>query len=143
MTFSFMARLYSMMTGLKFSSIPRESIRPPWVLPVAYSEARNVTPRNVSRCCSISTWRLFSMTADWPCNSVALLPSTRKSLMSLMSPAPPVPRTDPRVVLQRTAHVPPSAASARASASQRTRSLAAEQMHPGIAEEWSQLPDNR
>ena len=45
MTFSLSDRLYSMMTGQLFSSMPRESIRPPWVLPVGYSEARKRTPR--------------------------------------------------------------------------------------------------
>ncbi len=49
MTFSFIDRLYSMITGELFSSIPSESMRPPWVLPVEYSDARNRTPRNASR----------------------------------------------------------------------------------------------
>ena len=33
MTFSLSDRLYSMMTGLLFSSMPSESMRPPWTLP--------------------------------------------------------------------------------------------------------------
>ena len=41
MTFSFNARLYSMMTGEPSSSIPRVSIRPPCFLPVEYSEAHH------------------------------------------------------------------------------------------------------
>lgn len=49
MTFRFNDRLYSMMTGELFSSRPSVSIRPAWVLPVGYSEARNRIPRKFSR----------------------------------------------------------------------------------------------
>src|SRR4051794_7808439 len=49
---SFMARLYSMMTGEPSSSIPKVSIRPPWIGPVEYSLARNLTPSKVSRLAS-------------------------------------------------------------------------------------------
>src|SRR5580704_2035276 len=41
MTFSFSARLYSMITGQLLSSRPRVSIRPPCVFPVTYSVAKN------------------------------------------------------------------------------------------------------
>jgi hypothetical protein len=64
MTFSFSARLYSMITGQLLSSRPSVSMRPPCALPVTYSVATNRTPRNDSRCCSINDCRDFSMSTD-------------------------------------------------------------------------------
>src|SRR3569623_1167143 len=85
MTFSFNERLYSMMTVQLFSSMPCESIRPPWVFPVTYSDARKRMPKKASKCFSKSVWIDFSTAAERPSNSrtPVLLP-TRKSLMSLI-----------------------------------------------------------
>ena len=54
MTFSLIDRLYSMITGELFSSMPSVSMRPPCALPVECSLASSRTPRNASRSPSIS-----------------------------------------------------------------------------------------
>lgn len=83
-TFSLSERLYSMITGELFSSIPSVSIRPPCVFPVEYSDARNRTPRNTSRWRSINDWRLFSSPTDEPLSSYTVPAPMRNSLMSLI-----------------------------------------------------------
>ena len=50
--------------GAVITSRPSVSMRPPCSFPVAYSVARKRTPKNDSRCCSISVCRDFSMSAD-------------------------------------------------------------------------------
>src|SRR5579862_4711804 len=82
MTFSFNARLYSMMTGQLLSSSPRVSMRPPCAFPVTYSVARNRTPRNDSRCCSINDWSDFSMSIDSARSSLAESDRSWNSLIS-------------------------------------------------------------
>ena len=66
MMFSLMARLYSMMTGNPFSSMPRVSMRPACVFPVEYSLSRNVIPRIDSRFSSMYVWRDFSSATEEP-----------------------------------------------------------------------------
>jgi hypothetical protein len=64
------------LTGEPFSSIPRVSMRPPWVLPVACSLARNRTPKNLGRWRSISCWSDFSSVTDSLSISVTLVEPT-------------------------------------------------------------------
>ncbi|MDT4876382.1 hypothetical protein FQZ97_1118170 [compost metagenome] len=85
MTFSPTERLYSMMTGQWFSSSPNESMRPPCVLPVEYSDARKRIPRKVCRLPSIRFCIGFSRSEAEPCSSAAWPLAIRKSLMSLMA----------------------------------------------------------
>ena len=82
MTFSFSARLYSMITGQLLSSRPSVSMRPPCTFPVTYSVDRNRTPRNDSRCCPISDCRDFSMSTDSARSSRAELAWSWNSLIS-------------------------------------------------------------
>src|SRR5690625_1857936 len=82
MTFSLLARLYSTITGEPFSSMPRESIRPPFV--VMNSDARKRTPRKISIWRSMRTCSDFSSATAVPCNSLTEPPSVRKSLISLI-----------------------------------------------------------
>ena len=70
-TFSFVARLYSMITGHEFSSMPKVSIRPRCFLPVECSLASKRMPSITSRFRSTTCWRDFSTAAARPGTSVA------------------------------------------------------------------------
>src|SRR5579862_9145684 len=67
-----------MITGEPSSSIPSVSIRPPWSLPVLYSESRKRTPRKASRCCSIKRCSGLSRGELCPGSSAAVPAPYRK-----------------------------------------------------------------
>ncbi len=82
MTFSFTDRLYSMITGEIFSSMPNVSILPACFLPVLYSEAKKRIPKNVSRCRSIIVCNDFSTANACPTTSSTLFSFKRNILIS-------------------------------------------------------------
>src|SRR4051794_19569461 len=84
MTFSLTARLYSKMTGDEFSSMPSESIRPPCLTPVEYSDARKRTPNRVSILRSTTVCSDFSSATDELVSSVAAPLVRRNSFRSDM-----------------------------------------------------------